>query len=766
MVFPVQPFFSTPVIGPSGTLYAGMPDHRVLAVDSATGNIKWLCRTLGPIYTTGILDQNEDFYTASSDGRYYAFNGRTGNLKWFFDSRFGSQVSDHPPILTDSGIISVWGQNQNGYARFLGLSTDSGDVLWERLSDPISGSLTDNNLCFQKTGPPQILAQPQIAPLIGDSASFEVNVTGTQPLSYQWYKNGIRLPDATNFFYAAISPSINDQFHVQITNIFGSTNTIPVNPGYTLTTRALTGKIRAPEAAAFKAGSVIHIEAVSPTDRRFLRWDGDASGTNPALDVQMDNSKTITAEFETEDLDFARQIPIGSRLFFIGRTPFNSCLAAGSDGVVYATTRQRLLLAVDVYTGKELWAYSRDGIDLQGFPPQIAITTRGNVVFSVQNLSVDCLDGRTGKLRWSRSITNRVSTALDPRGIVYIFAGDVTAIDEETGVLISKQPVAATYTGFIHIDGKLCFSQYPIGWSLYNPGPDYSIVVRPDFFKALQIRDGITESIRLETSDFIGLAAPDPEFIVSQNGNLFAPGREFDWQNREIKAITAVTSHSVFRSDGSLFSNPMGDPFVFCHYGVYCTITNKNLAFFASSHSLMDTVWPSESFDDRNSRCLLILGKPRILTQPRNHLITSADQPYFYVDATGTPPLSYQWFQNGVPIPDATSSRLSPPATSPTDTFFIRIKNSEGEIDSRTVGFGLTIEPAHLRNISDLQQKLAFDIPTQEGLVYFVESTQDLQNPTWNQQTTFTATNQFFHFETASSEDRSFFRVRVASPER
>jgi outer membrane protein assembly factor BamB len=760
---PAQSFLTTPVIGPSGTLYAGMPDHRVLAVDSITGQIKWLCRTLGPVYTTGILDQNEDLYIASSDGRYYAFRGRTGELKWFFDSRFGSQVSYHPPILTSSGAIHVWGQNQNGYPRFLDLAADSGAVLSEELSDAISRPLTDNNLSFQKTGPPEILTEPQIAPLVGGSAIFGVNATGTQPLSYQWFKNGIRLPDATNFSYMAAAPAMNDEFQAQITNILGSTNTMSATPGYTLTTRAFTGKIRASEAAAFKAGSVVHLQAVPPPNRRFLRWNGDASGTNTSLDIEMDHSKFITAEFETEDLDFARQIPIGSRLFFNGRTPFS--LAAGADGIVYAATLQQLLLAFDTYTGRELWSYWRDGINLQGLPPQIATTARGNVVFSIQNLSVDCLDGRTGKLRWSRSVTNRVSTALDPRGIVYIFAGDVTAVDEETGVLISKQPLAATYSGFIHTDGKLFFSQYPVGWSLYNPGPDFSIVVRPGIFQALQIRDGVTDSTKFQTSDFIGPVTPEPRIIVSQNGNLFAPGRELDWLNSEIKSISPVASSSVFRSDGTLFSNPLGDPFLFCRFGVYCTITNQNLTFFASLHGLMDTIWPSESFDERNSRCLLILGKPRILTQPRNHLTTSTNQPYFYVDATGTPPLSYQWFRNGMPISNGTTSRIRPSSTNPADTYFVRIRNLEGETDSRTVGIGLTVEPIQLRNVSDLQQKLAFDFPVQQSFVYFIESTQFLESPAWNLEATLTAeTNQLSHFEIASLGVHSFFRVRVASP--
>jgi hypothetical protein len=81
--------------------------------------------------------------------------------------------------------------------------------------------------------PPFITGQPTAQTLMaGQSAIFTVASAGSLPLSYQWLKDGVPIPDATKSSYFIPSISSKDSgssFSVNITNIFGSLSSIPVS---------------------------------------------------------------------------------------------------------------------------------------------------------------------------------------------------------------------------------------------------------------------------------------------------------------------------------------------------------------------------------------------------------------------------------------------------------------------------------------------------------------------------------------------------------
>src|ERR1700678_167240 len=76
---------------------------------------------------------------------------------------------------------------------------------------------------------------------------------------------------------------------------------------------------------------------------------------------------------------------------------------------------------------------------------------------------------------------------------------------------------------------------------------------------------------------------------------------------------------------------------------------------------------------------------PLIITQPANQTVTAGQTATFSVTATGTGPLTYQWFVNGVAISGATSSTYTTPPTTPGQAgsvFTVTVTNAGGTVTS------------------------------------------------------------------------------------
>jgi outer membrane protein assembly factor BamB len=84
---------------------------------------------------------------------------------------------------------------------------------------------------------------------------------------------------------------------------------------------------------------------------------------------------------------------------------------------------------------------------------------------------------------------------------------------------------------------------------------------------------------------------------------------------------------------------------------------------------------------------------PSITIQPAAQNVALGQPATFAVTAAGTPPLSYQWQQNGAPISGADAASYTIPATVPADngeTFSVVVSNAAGSLSSSSAKLSLT----------------------------------------------------------------------------
>jgi hypothetical protein len=126
-----------------------------------------------------------------------------------------------------------WSFNSNAIARATNSSysltnvqaTDGGN--YSVTITNLFGSVNSSNALLTVNAAPLILIQPQSQTvLFGQSVTFSVTVSGSQPLSFQWRFNGSNVLGATSSTYAlqSVQPANQGSYSVLVSNMFGFTN--------------------------------------------------------------------------------------------------------------------------------------------------------------------------------------------------------------------------------------------------------------------------------------------------------------------------------------------------------------------------------------------------------------------------------------------------------------------------------------------------------------------------------------------------------------
>lgn len=144
-------------------------------------------------------------------------------------------------------------------------------------------------------------------------------------------------------------------------------------------------------------------------------------------------------------------------------------------------------------------------------------------------------------------------------------------------------------------------------------------------------------------------------------------------------------------------------PFTFQWYQNDQPINGANASTYTvSSTSAMNgntfkVVVTNAAGSSTQSTTVTVNTPPSVTTPPASQTVTAAQAATFSVVASGTAPLSYQWYQNGQPISGATASTYTTPATNALGNFSytVAVSNVAGTVTSPTAVLAVNpIQPA------------------------------------------------------------------------
>jgi hypothetical protein len=524
---------------------------------------------------------------------------------------------------------------------------------------------------------PTVTQPASQAVMLGQTATFSVTATGTGPLTYQWFKNGVAISGATSNTYTTPPTAAGDTgavFTVTVSNSTGSTTSGPAT--LTVQTPAPLAKSIVPSTATppynspvmlvptFSGGTaVIGSAGVGSSDITASAVSG-ASYPTPALTSP--KTYTLTVTDSKGNVVSTTCIVTPNSVAITPITPANQTAAPGH--VNFTAT------ATGGLTNNLTWTASSGTFSGNVWTSPNVVGTYTITATSVDNPSVS------------------VSTTAIVSGPV--IATQPLTQHDCTGGNISLSVIAnyaARYQWNFNgapIPGATNATYAVAGATSANAG-NYSVTVTNGIGSVTSgvAAVAVGSAITLNPNSVSLRPAQTGTFSVAAQG--LSP---FTYQWYQIPS-GGTTGVAISGATFETYTTP-GVDMTYNGAKYYAAVTDSCAGTPLNSTAATVTVTAGNT-------------SPTIITQPVGVSVTAGSTTSFTVAATGTPALSYQWYRipagqtTGVLIAGATSTTYNVPASATTlandqDAYYVVVSNAHGQAISQhatlAVGNGILLQ--------------------------------------------------------------------------
>ncbi|HJQ32413.1 MAG TPA: immunoglobulin domain-containing protein [Pyrinomonadaceae bacterium] len=547
--------------------------------------------------------------------------------------------------------------------------------------------------------PPTITTQPASQTKnVGEGVTFTVVAGGTAP-SYQWQKNGSDIAGATAASLTLSNVQLSDaaDYSVEVSNDAGiatsdpATLTVVVPPSEFLRERFADGtrtNQNLPASADWFTSSgssnftatVGQATQVVSSSRTLLNYFTNST----AAPVNVGVGQTLTLDFVAQFTGFDTGASVGSNTFTVAllRSVANPSATSGTGFTPAGSPNTNARVSGDfgsnsssafnnyggyaamTYTGTAGAAtpvklYARTGANtslLNSTSPFTQFTTGGTAVASTGMLV-------NNDYRGTLTIENTGS------GVRVTY----TLKDAATGTPVMNYSATQAAASFTQFDTAAFYL------SKASSSANYNLVIKSaDVSLGGTVDAGEAPSITTQPVSQTVSAGANVSFSVAADGT--AP-LSYQWQKNGA-AISGATSSTLN------LSNVQGTD-----SGSYRVVVSNAAGSATSTTAVLNVLTGPVA--------------PAITSQPASQTVVTGGSALFNVIATGTAPLSYQWYKDGSLISGATSSSFSLSNVQATDAggYSVVVSNAAGTANSNTAALTVTDQlPGQIYNLQGFAQ--------------------------------------------------------------
>jgi hypothetical protein len=531
---------------------------------------------------------------------------------------------------------------------------------------------------------PGIVTQPSNqSVLAGQTATFSVAASGTQPFTYQWQKNGAAISGAVSSSYttpAATSADNGSTFLVVVTNSAGSISSAPatltVNPdpvAPTITTQPASGSVTAGQTATFTVAA----SGTAPLSYQWLKNGAAISGANSAsyttpATTTNDNGST----FQVIVSNPVGSTPSATATLIVTAAPVAPGITAQPVSQTVTAGQTATFSVAASGTAPLSYQWQKNGGAIGGatassYTTPATTTNDSGAAFQV------VVTNTAGSITSNAAILTVNAAAVAPTFTSQPANVTVTAGQTATFTVATTGTQPFTYQwqkNGAAISGATASSYTTPATTTADNGSKFAAVVTNSAGSVTSSAATLTvnaapvaPSITTQPASTTVTAGQTATFTVAAGGT--AP-LTYQWQKNGAAisgatATTYTTPVTTIADSGSKF---------------LVVVTNSTGSATSSAATLTVNAAPVA---------------PSITTQPASATVTAGQTATFTVAAGGTAPLTYQWQKNGAAINGATATAYTTPATTTSDSgskFLVVVTNSAGSATS--IAATLTVNPA------------------------------------------------------------------------